>query len=214
MWKFIVGFVLLVLMVPLVPFSLFGELPGETWVEHPDNAYVFGLGVLVLAGDIFLPVPSSLIAVFLGTRLGMGAGTLAILLGLNLGVVVGYYSGWYGGYPLVARYASPAQRAFIHELEGRLGYLSLALVRSIPMLAEASVLAAGSARWSPRRVLSLLFVANSCLAAVYAFFGAAGAAASSATLLFVGGIAVPVLGVLVTLSIKAITRQDSQDLQD
>lgn len=198
-WRFAATFVLLILMVPLVPFAIFGELPGETWVEHPSAWYVFGLGILVLAGDIFLPVPSSLIAVFLGARLGFGVGSLAILIGLSLGTAVGYYSGWYGGYLLVARSATPSQLAWLHNLESRLGYLSLALVRSIPILAEASVLAAGAARWSPRSVLSYLFVANGCLAVVYAFFGATSSAENSAVLLFAGGVVVPMAGVLITL---------------
>lgn len=185
--------------IPLVPFALFGELPGETWVEHPGDAYVFGTGVLLLAGDIFLPVPSSVVAVFLGARLGMGGGALAIMLGLNLGTVLGYAAGWYAGYPLVSRYASPAQRDFVYKLEGRLGYLALATIRSVPVLSEASVLAAGAARWSPRPVLIILIVANGCLAMVYAFFGAASLAGSSASLLFIGGVGVPVLGVLFTL---------------
>jgi len=203
-WRFVAAFVLITLMVPLVPFAIFGELPGETWVEHPSALYVFGLGILVLAGDIFLPVPSSLIAVFLGARLGFGVGSLAIMIGLSLGTAVGYYSGWYGGYPLVARSVPPAQLEWLHNLENRLGYLSLALVRSIPILAEASVLAAGAARWSPRHVLGYLFVANLCLAAVYAFFGATSSATNSAALLFAGGVVVPVAGVLITLLARQI----------
>ncbi len=121
------------------------------------------------------------------------------MLGLNLGTVLGYAAGWYAGHPLVSRYASPAQRDFIHELEGRLGYLALAAIRSVPVLSEASVLAAGAARWSPRPVLIVLIVANGCLAMVYAFFGAASLAESSASSLFVGAVGVPVLGVLFTL---------------
>ncbi len=73
-WKFALSFALIVMAIPLAPFALFGELPGETWVEHPDAAYVFGTGILLLAADVFLPVPSSVVAVFLGARLGLGGG--------------------------------------------------------------------------------------------------------------------------------------------
>jgi membrane protein DedA with SNARE-associated domain len=198
LWKFVLSFVLIVMAVPLVPFALFGGLPGETWVEHPDAAYVFCMGVLLLAGDIFLPVPSSVVAVFVGAKLGLVGGALAVILGLNLGTVLGYMAGWYAGYPLVSRYASPAQRDFIHELQGRLGYLALATMRSVPVLGEASVLAAGAARWSPRPILTILIVANGGLAMVYAFFGATGLAESSPSLLLIGGVGVPVLGVLFT----------------
>lgn len=67
---FLAWFVVLLLAVPLVPFALIGELPGVEWVADPDLAVVSALGVLLLAGDVFLPVPSSVVAVFLGARLG------------------------------------------------------------------------------------------------------------------------------------------------
>lgn len=198
-WQLLGAVVLAALVVPLIPFALFGELPGETWVEHPRPELVFALGVAVLAADIFLPVPSSLIAVFLGARLGMIWGTLAIATGLNLGTAVGYLTGRSGGSAVLARFASPSRRQSLASLEGPPGYLGLAVMRSIPLLAEASVLAAGAARWYSRRLAVLLVLANTALAVVYGTFGATGAARSSPAWLFAGGIAVPVLGVAAAL---------------
>lgn len=198
-WRFFGGFVLLVLMVPLVPFALLGELPGDSWVEHPRPEYVFVLGVLVLTADVFLPVPSSLVAVFLGARLGPFWGTLAIMAGLNLGAAVGYFAGRYAGSPLVGRFASAAQLESLESLEGRLGYVGLAMVRSVPVLSEASVLAAGAARWSVGRLWLLLLTANACLALLYGFFGATGASRSSSAWLFAGGVIVPAVGVSIML---------------
>lgn len=198
-WRFFGGFVLLVLMVPLIPFAILGELPGDSWVEHPRPEYVFVLGVLVLTADVFLPVPSSLIAVFLGARLGPLWGTLAIMAGLNLGAAVGYCAGRCAGSPLLGRFASGAQLESLRSLEGRLGYVGLAMARSVPVLSEASVLAAGAARWSVRRLWLLLLTANACLALVYGLFGATGASRSSPAWLFAGGIVVPAIGVSIVL---------------
>lgn len=198
MWKFWLSFFLFTLAVPLIPYAIFGELPGESWVEHPNPVYVFFISVILLGSDVFLPIPSSLVAVFLGARLGPVFGALAIFLGLNIGTAVGYYAGRRFGYPLVARYTSHGRREILQKLESRYSYLALAMVRSVPVLAEASVLGAGAAGFKPRPVLATLFVANTCLAMLYAGFGSASRDASSPFLLFLGGIGLPALGISVT----------------
>lgn len=197
MWRFWLIISLFMLAVPLIPFAVFGELPGESWVEHPSSIYVFFMGIILLGSDIFLPIPSSLIAVFLGARLGLGSGALAIFLGLNLGTTVGYYAGWHLGYPLVARYTSQEHRKIFQQLESRYSYLALAMLRAVPVVAEASVLGAGAARFRPRLVLVTLFVANTSLAVLYAGFGSASQGASVSPLLFLGGIGVPAFGIVV-----------------
>jgi hypothetical protein len=58
-WRFWIGFILFILVIPLIPFAVSGELPGESWVEHPNSFYVFCVGIIVLGGDILLPIPSS-----------------------------------------------------------------------------------------------------------------------------------------------------------
>ena len=197
MWKFWLGFILFIAAVPLIPFALLGELPGESWLEHPNSTYVFFMGIVLLGSDIFLPVPSSLVAVFLGARLGLELGALAIALGLTLGTTIGYYSGWYLGYPLVRRTTSEKQRQVIHELESQFSYFALVLVRAVPVLAEASVLAAGAARFRSRPVFGSLLIANMSLALLYAGFGSISQDVSSPSLLFWGGIGVPVCGFLI-----------------
>ena len=198
MWRFWLGFILFILAVPLIPFIVFGELPGESWVEHPSSTYVFFIGIIVLGSDIFLPIPSSLIAVFLGARLGFQLGVLAIALGLTLSSTVGYYSGWYFGYPLVNRYVSEKQRQIVSALENKFSYLALAMLRSVPVLAEASILGAGAARLKTGPIFLTVLFANLSLALVYAFFGSAGQESSSPTLLFWGGIIAPTIGFLIS----------------
>lgn len=67
-------FILAMLAVPLVPFAVLSELPGVAWAADSDPAVEFALGVALLAADVFLPVPPSVLAVSLGARLGCGAG--------------------------------------------------------------------------------------------------------------------------------------------
>lgn len=188
---FLLWFVVAVLAVPLVPFAVIGELPGVAWAADPDPAVVFALGVLLLAGDVFLPVPSSVLAVFLGARLGLVAGAAAVALGLTLGCAVGYAAGRWGGWPLVERHAGPRERAALQASEERWGLLALAAVRAVPVLSEASVLTAGAARWHPGRTLAVLALANAALGVVYALFGATGQADDAPGLLFAGSVVVP-----------------------
>jgi poly(3-hydroxybutyrate) depolymerase len=67
------------LCIPLVPFFIIGEIPGERWLsatdEHAGLFALVGAGLLII--DIFLPVPSSIVGTMLGARLGFVAGFLA-----------------------------------------------------------------------------------------------------------------------------------------
>jgi membrane protein DedA with SNARE-associated domain len=122
--------------IPIVPFVVIGELPGERWLSATDdNALLFaGIGAGLLAIDILLPIPSSVVGTMLGARLGLGAGFAAAFAGMMLGQSAAYW----------------ASRTLLRR---RLGDLpaapTLALVflsRPVPVLAEAVALAAGAAR--------------------------------------------------------------------
>ena len=80
------------LLVPILPFVIIGELPGEQWLSSADeDALLFGLtgsGLLML--DIALPVPSSIIGTLLGARLGFWPGLVATWTGLLAGNMLGY----------------------------------------------------------------------------------------------------------------------------
>lgn len=199
MWQFVLKFMMVILAVPLLPFAIFGELSGDDWIGDASRTYVFCVGILLLASDTFLPIPSSLVAISMGVKLGFGFGSVAIALGLNLGTMVGYYSGWILGYPIVKRYASKTQRDYIKRFENRLGYALLVVLRSVPVLSETSVLAAGAARWTPKKTLVILFITNICLSCVYAWFGSFAFLYDSPEYLIAGGIGVPAVGVLVVV---------------
>jgi uncharacterized membrane protein YdjX (TVP38/TMEM64 family) len=80
------------LCIPLAPFFIIGELPGERWLSATDDqARLFALaGAGLLASDILLPIPSSVVGTILGARLGFAAGFLATFAGLMTGQVIAY----------------------------------------------------------------------------------------------------------------------------
>lgn len=132
-----VGVVLLLsLAVPLVPFALLGELPGERWLEASGaDALGFGLtGAGLLALDVLLPIPSSVLGSLLGARLGFGAGAAFTFAGLCAGNLLGYALGRL----LPRRLASELPRAPTLSV--------VFLSRPVPVLAEAACFAAGAER--------------------------------------------------------------------
>ncbi len=80
---------------------------------------------------------------------------------------------------------------------GQFSYLALAMMRAIPILAEASVLAAGAARLNPRPVFATVITANISLGVLYAGIGSISQDHLSVSMLFLGGIGVPAIGILV-----------------
>jgi uncharacterized membrane protein YdjX (TVP38/TMEM64 family) len=153
------------LLVPIIPFAVLGELPGDRWLSgSDDHAGAFAaIGALLLSLDVLLPIPSSVVGVMLGARLGLGLGFVCTLAGLLAGHAAGYWLG---------RLAPARWGAALPSAPTVVG---IALTRPVPVLAEAVTLAAGALRvpW-PRFALATLLGD-----AVYA----AALAASGATLL-------------------------------
>jgi 3-dehydroquinate synthase len=125
--------------------------------------------ITLLALDVLLPVPSSLVALLAVAALGAIGGYLVILIGLCLGASLGYWLGA-GYFRLLSNWLGlrswqPGQLAY------RLSTLSLVCLRGVPVLAEASVLAAGMQRYPLRQFLLVTTLANAGLALAYASIG-------------------------------------------
>lgn len=123
------------LLVPIVPYVVIGELPGDRWLSASDtNAWLFSLASAgLLASDVLLPVPSSIVGTLAGARLGFIAGWPCVWLGLTLGHVIGFLAGRLalGG---LGAHAPKAPTLLI-----------LFASRPVPILAEATTIVAGAA---------------------------------------------------------------------
>jgi uncharacterized membrane protein YdjX (TVP38/TMEM64 family) len=128
--------VFLALLMPIIPFVLLGELPGERWLSAADDhALPFALtGAGLLAADAVLPVPSSIMGTLLGARLGFWAGGFWAWAGMLAGNILGYA----GGYWLLGRLRTP--------LPETPTLMVVFLSRPVPVLAEAVAIAAGAER--------------------------------------------------------------------
>jgi 3-dehydroquinate synthase len=142
--------------IPIVPFAVIGELPGERWLALSENdALRFGaLGAGLLALDVLLPIPSSIIGTLLGGRLGFMAGCAWTWLGLTTGLLIGYALGRL----VPARFASELPQA---------PTLSLTFIsRPVPVFAEAVAIAAGVERLNFPRFLAAGSIGNAIYALV------------------------------------------------
>ncbi|TFH79999.1 3-dehydroquinate synthase [Pseudomonas kribbensis] len=125
--------------------------------------------IALLALDVVLPVPSSVVSLLAVAILGSVGGYLVIFIGLCLGAGLGYALG--AGYfrmlssRLGLHQRKPGQMAY------RLGTLSLICLRGVPVLAETSVVAAGMQRYPLRSFLLVTTLANAGLALAYSAIG-------------------------------------------
>lgn len=151
------------LAVPLIPFALVGELPGERWLSAASGSDLrFALaGAALLAADVLLPVPSSVLGTMLGARLGFLPGLLATFVGLCTGHALAY---------VISR---ALVRGRVGPLPAAPTALAVFLSRPVPVFAEAVAIAAGATRLPPARFALACGAGNLVYALALAGNGAA-----------------------------------------
>jgi len=154
------------LLVPIVPFVIIGELPGDRWLSSvDDNAWLFGLaGGGLLASDIALPVPSVIVGTLLGARLGFWFGFVCSWIGLVAGNLIGF---------LLARYATQPIRSRLPSFPKTTTQAVVFITRPVPIVAEAMALAAGATKMPLLHFLPIVAVGNAIYAAAMCWYGAA-----------------------------------------
>ena len=174
------------LLIPIVPFAVIGELPGERWLNAAgEDQLQFGLtGAALLALDVLLPIPSSIIGALLGGRLGLGAGFVWSFSGLVVGHVLGYALGRL----VPERWAS--------ELPAAPSWIAVLLSRPVPVFAEALAIAAGAERMPLAAFASSAALGDAIYAAALAANGAALLPDGLWGVGLAGPMLVPVLGYL------------------
>ncbi|MGR8930364.1 MAG: hypothetical protein ACU836_06965 [Gammaproteobacteria bacterium] len=151
------------LLIPIIPFVVIGELPGESWLSSTDhNAFLFGMtGTLLLSADVLLPIPSTIVGTMLGARLGFLNGLFWCWSGLMLGNLAGYYLG---------RILFVRSREALPQAPT---LLVLAVTRPIPVLAEAVTFSAGAGGLNLIPFLAVSLLANGVFAITLTGNGAA-----------------------------------------
>jgi uncharacterized membrane protein YdjX (TVP38/TMEM64 family) len=132
----------------------------------------------LLATDIVVPVPSSLVSTACGMALGFWGGTLASFAGMSITTAAGYLMGRYSAAP-VGRLLGANECEMLEAFHRRHGVWLLLALRPVPVLAEASVLFSGVSRLPAGRVAAVTALGNAAVSAVYAAIGAWGTCSDS-----------------------------------
>ena len=181
--------ILFVIALVSVPFVVFGEALAEPFLaSREQRGVVLTLAaVVLLAADSVAPVPATLVIMSLAAREGFVAGVVGGTVGMTLGVV---FAGWFGRFAvgrIAPRFLPDAELARLRlALQTRLGW-TLACLRSVPVLAETSVIVAAAAGVPLRRIVTLTLLPNLVVAAIYAL--AASESFVTASLAFLGTVA-------------------------
>jgi len=186
-WVVLIGLV-------LVPFFLF-ETESNAFAERMTrdgtatslaSAAIFGL----LALDVVLPVPSSIVSTAAGVLLGFWRGAAVVWTGMMVACLIGYLLGARAS-GLARRFvgADGLQRA--DRLVQRYGGWTIVMCRPVPVLAEASVIFAGLVGAPFARFLTLTALSNLGIALGYAAFGAFSMSVDSFLVAFLGALIIP-----------------------
>jgi uncharacterized membrane protein YdjX (TVP38/TMEM64 family) len=161
-------------LVPLVPFAVVGELPGERWLQATGSALGFGAaGAGLLALDVLLPIPSSVVGALLGGRLGFTLGFACAFAGLCVGNAIGYGLGRIVPSRFAVGRAAPDAPAERAALPAAPTLAVVFLSRPVPVFAEAVAITAGAARMRASLFFTGSMLGNAAYAAAMAGNGAA-----------------------------------------
>ena len=195
-WTALVVLLLAAILTPFLLFerqveaalgAVFAAARGHPWLGG-------GVIVALLAGDAVLPVPSSLVSAFAGAAYHWRLGAAIIWIGMCLGCVFAYGLGMSAGRFLAVRLVGEAQLRKARRLFTDAGPAMLIVARAVPVLAEASALAAGAARMPFAPFVIATSVANAGVAVAYAAAGAAAVSNGSFLIVFIGLVTVPAIG--------------------
>lgn len=190
---------LALLTVVSMPFLLFEgrflELAARLLDPNGAAGPLLALAILALfAGDVVLPVPSSLVSVAAVVLFGW-AGGLLIWIGMSAGCALGYWLGGCAARPLALRFLGRAELDSAARIAADIGPATLVLTRAVPVLAEASTVAAGLAAMPLARFAAATGLPNAGIALLYAAAGAALPGTAGAFLMtFAAAVVLPALG--------------------
>ena len=193
LWIVLIGLILL-------PFFLFEtrfNALAEEIASGGTSRWLAAGGIFaLLALDVFLPVPSSIVSTAAGVLFGLATGALIVWAGMMAGCFLAYIVGVRA--VAAARWIVGAENLARSEaLMLKYGESAIVFCRPVPVLAEATVIFAGLVRAPFARFTLLTAVSNLGIALGYAAFGAYSMRINSFVVAFLGALLLPgiVLGI-------------------
>ena len=196
-WSVLVGLMFAAIIIPFLLFEKQFEALGA-WLAagHASGWTSASIIAGLLALDVFLPVPSSIVSTGAGVLLGFWRGMAVIWVGMIVGCAIGYAFG--------ARAAGAARKLVgadsllkAGQVMDRYGSWALVVCRPIPVLAESSIVFAGLVRAPVMPFVWLTTLSNLGIAVAYAAVGAFSMKTESFLWTFAGAIALPGIAMLI-----------------
>lgn len=162
-------FVLFVIALVCAPFAVFGEefvIPFLESRQQQAGALVL-ISIVLLAADSVAPVPATLVIMFLAAKAGRLAGVLGGTAGLALGVLAAAWLGRSAVGRIAPRFFPDAELAKLRDGLQRQLALTLACLRSVPVLAETSVIVAAATGVPVRKIFWATLLPNFVVATIY-----------------------------------------------
>lgn len=209
-WRPWIILAIITLSVILIPFFLFEESM-NAWVQRLTqpgvrSGAIAAAVVALLALDVFLPVPSSIVSTAAGASLGLLPGLAASTAGMTLGSLLGYACGRKYGLPLVRRMVRERDLEQVSARFRRGAGWALAAMRPVPVLAEASALFAGVSRVPLLSYFGVTTMANTGISLVYCAAGARALTTGSLLLAFAASIALPGIAMAISRWFRRVRR--------
>lgn len=124
--------------------------------QHPNGRLAAGIWLYaLLAGDLILPVPSTLAITAGGSMLGWAWGALSSGLGMLTGSAIGYFICLRFGRRAFVRLVEDGDAERVRRFFDRYGAWAIVLGRAVPMLPEIMSCLSGLVRFPPRRYFAL-----------------------------------------------------------
>jgi uncharacterized membrane protein YdjX (TVP38/TMEM64 family) len=181
-----VGFIMALVCVPFVIFGEAFALPLLESQQHR-TAGLTGIAIMMLAADSVAPVPATLVIMYLAAKGGVVAGIVGGTLGLSAGVLAAAWFGRTAVGRIAPKFFPEAELTKLREaLQSRLA-LTLACLRSVPVLAETSVILAAATGVPVKKIFLATLGPNLVVAVIYSV--AADDSATTAATTFLGTIA-------------------------
>ncbi|MES2697387.1 MAG: VTT domain-containing protein [Verrucomicrobiota bacterium] len=165
----IVLFILFVMTLVCLPFAIWGEefvLPLLTSREQQTWALVL-ISIALLACDSVAPIPATLVIMFLAAKAGWVAGIVGGTVGMCAGVLAAAWIGRTAVGRLAPKFMPDVELARLRDSLQRRLAITLACLRSVPVLAETSVIVAAATGIPVKRIFWATVLPNFIVAVIY-----------------------------------------------
>ena len=190
LWILTVGLAGLMLML-FVVFEAVGPAglnDPSSWQDSSRVVVAVG-SVALLAIDVVLPVPSSVVMVANGALFGFLVGAALSTLGATVSAVIGFGIGRMSSSKVDAWLRSSAAGR-LDDLVARFGTAAVIGTRPVPIVAEVVAVLAGAGRMPFGRFVAATLIGNAAMSMMYALAGAAYAGLENGWMILAGSLVV------------------------